>query len=360
MPDRQPAAAPPARQRRITRQWVAGGLVLLAGWVAWDYLPALAWAVLIAVAVWPLHARLDAAWPGHRALSAGVLTAAALLGVLLPVGLVVLEVGREAQTALRWLEQAQQSGIPAPDWLAGIPLLGRVAQGWWRGHLADAQHVQETFQGIDRTALAAWSQSLGGEVLHRGLLLLVTAMALYRLLRDGDRIAAHFGALVERMLGDPGDRLAEKLTSAVRGTVVGTIVVAAGEGVLIGAGYVWAGVPHALLFGVLTAACAMLPLGAWIAFSAAALTLLASGGSGVAAGAVFGWGAAVMLAGDNFVQPAMIGGATRLPFLWALIGILGGVGTLGLVGLFLGPVLMAAVQTVWEDWLDRDLPPRQG
>ena len=134
-------------------------------------------------------------------------------------------------------------------------------------------------------------------------------------------------------------------------------MVALGEGLLIGAGYVVAGVPHAVLFGVLTAGFALLPLGAWVAFSVAALALLASGGSIVAAACVVGWGAAVMLAGDNFVQPALVGGAARLPFVWALVGILGGLGTFGLVGLFLGPVVMAAVLTVWREWLDRDLPP---
>jgi predicted PurR-regulated permease PerM len=113
-----------------------------------------------------------------------------------------------------------------------------------------------------------------------------------------------------------------------------------------------AGVPHAVLFAILTAAFAMLPLGAWFAFTAAALVFLVEGGGGLAAAAVFGWGAVVMLVGDNFVQPALIGGAVRLPFLWALIGIVGGLESFGLVGLFLGPVIMAALLTIWREWIE--------
>jgi predicted PurR-regulated permease PerM len=236
-------------------------------------------------------------------------------------------------------------------------VLGQSAEAWWRGHLGGPTEAKAFLQGLDQGALAAWSRAAGGEVLHRALLLLVAVLALFLLLRDGERIAGRVLARVDRLLGDPGDRLAGKLVEAVRGTVVGTVVVAVGEGLLIGIGYGVAGVPHAVLFGVLTAGFALLPLGAWVAFTAAALTLLASGGGVLKAAAVVGWGAVVMLTGDNLVQPALVGGGARLPFLWALVGILGGLETFGLVGLFLGPVAMAAVLTVWREWIDRDLPP---
>src|SRR3954471_6767898 len=100
----------------------------------------------------------------------------------------------------------------------------------------------------------------------------------------------------------------------------------------------------------------ILPLGAWCAFTAAALVLLLEGGSGLAAALVFGWGALVMVIGDNFVQLGLIGGAARLPFLWALIGIVGGLETFGLVGLFLGPVIMAALLTIWREWVQAPTP----
>src|SRR4051812_11382581 len=98
-----------------------------------------------------------------------------------------------------------------------------------------------------------------------------------------------------------------------------------------------AGVPEPMLFGALTIAFAMLPLGAWFAFTTAALVVLSVGGSALAAALVFAWGAVVMLVGDNLIQPTLIGSSIRLPFLWTLVGILGGAQTFGLIGLFLGP-----------------------
>ncbi|MCJ2018279.1 AI-2E family transporter [Methylobacterium sp. E-065] len=101
---------------------------------------------------------------------------------------------------------------------------------------------------------------------------------------------------------------------------------------------------------MLTVTFAMLPFGAWLAFTAAALILAIQHDAWFGAAGVFGWGATVMLAGDNFVQPALIGGAARLPLVWTLIGILGGLETFGLVGLFAGPVVMAALYSIWRDW----------
>jgi predicted PurR-regulated permease PerM len=143
------------------------------------------------------------------------------------------------------------------------------------------------------------------------------------------------------------------LVEAIRGTVFGTVVVAVIEGTLIGAAYFVAGVSNPLLFGILTAAFAMLPLGAWLVFTAASLLLLAQGGSGLAAASVFAFGAAVMIAGDTFLWPTLVGNAARLPFLLALIGIFGGVQFFGLLGLFAGPVVMAALLVVWREWLMR-------
>jgi predicted PurR-regulated permease PerM len=111
------------------------------------------------------------------------------------------------------------------------------------------------------------------------------------------------------------------------------------------------GVPSPALFTLLTIAFAMVPFGAWAAFTAGALTLLLNEGSLWWALAIFGWGAAVMLIGDHFVWPLLVGNAARLPFLWALVGVFGGLQVFGLIGLFLGPLIMASVMTIWREWV---------
>ncbi|WP_448188322.1 AI-2E family transporter [Azospirillum sp. sgz301742] len=346
-------AAPAPWSRRTARLVFAAALMLLGVWVAWDFLGSVTWAVVIAIAVWPLHQRfadrLPERWRG--VVAPLVSTVLASLIVLLPLTVVALEVAREAQVVTRWIAGAQEKGIPVPEWLERLPLVGHQALAWWKSNLSDPSAAGGLLKGLDPNALASWTSSLGGQLLHRLLLFFVTLVALFVLFREGAWLARRCIEGADRWLGDPGERLAERMAMAVRGTAVGTLVVAVGEGTIIGVGYMVAGVPHAVLFAVMTAVCAMVPLGAWLAFTVASLILLAQG-SAVAAAALFAFGVAVMMVGDNVVQPALIGGAVRLPFPWALVGILGGLETFGLLGLVLGPVVMAAILVLWREWGD--------
>jgi predicted PurR-regulated permease PerM len=328
-------------------------LLALAFWVARDFINALAWASVIAITTWPLYQRFAARGANGRSTVLAPLVFTLLVGVLLlvPIGLAAHAFGRESQGLIEWITQLRENGVPVPGWIAQMPLAGEYASGWWRTNLADPQGAGAFLGSINKDSATQWTQALGGQLLHRLVLFFITLIALFFMLRDGAWIAARALETSDRLLGDPGERLASKMVEAVRGTVNGTVVVAVVEGGLIGIAYAIAGVPNPVVFALLTAAFAMLPFGAWVAFTAASLLLLVQGGSVLAAAGVFGFGAAVMLIGDNFVWPAIVGGAARLPFLLALIGIFGGLQTFGLLGLFVGPVIMAALVTIWREWV---------
>ncbi len=323
-----------------------------------SYVVALAWAVVIIIGIWPLYQRFAPRPPARRKwfapLAATVITAVVLV---IPVFLTLAEIGREGEAVLRWIGDAQKSGVQVPDWVPRLPLLGSQIEHWWRVHLSDPHAFGNLFGDFNMDSLAAWIRSLGGELAYRLLLAFLSFLTMFLLLRDGSALGGRLLAVAEQWLGHPGERLFERMVFAVRGVVNGTVIIAMAEGFLIGIGYAIAGVPHAALFAILTAAFAMLPFGAWFAFSTAALVLLLNGEGVLATAGVFAWGSVVMLVGDNVAQPALIGGEARLPLLWTLIGILGGLETFGLVGLFLGPVIMAALLTIWRDWIER--PSRQ-
>jgi len=121
------------------------------------------------------------------------------------------------------------------------------------------------------------------------------------------------------------------------------------EGVLLGIGYAVAGLPHATLLGAATCVLAMIPFGAPVIFGLCALYLLAEGGVSAAI-ALAVYGVVVTFIADHFARPVLIGGTVRLPFLWVLLSLLGGVESFGLLGLFLGPAVMAALMALWRDW----------
>jgi predicted PurR-regulated permease PerM len=344
-----------AGARLTTRVALALALVAAALWTASDFLPALIWAAIMAIAVWPLYSR---AAPEPSPLAAFVFTALVGLTLILPIALATYQMAQQSDALFAWIKQARESGIQVPDWVARLPLAAEALQQWWRENLTDPQSAERWLQSINADKAAELLKTFGGQLLNRSFMFFVSLLALFVLLRNGRWIAQTFLETADRIFGDPGEGLAGKMAEAIRGTVNGTIVVAVGEGVLIGIGYVIAGVPNPLLFTVLTTAFAMLPFGAWAAFTAAALTLGISGGEPWAAFAVFAWGAVVMLAGDNFIWPTLVGGAARLPFLFAFVGIFGGLATFGLVGLFLGPIIMAALLTVWREWVMPREPKR--
>lgn len=349
------AAALPmdGQARKISRTALALLLLFFSLWMAQEFLVPIGWAVLIAITTWPIYVRFAKFLPGNRddIKAPLIFTLLAGLVLFLPVALAAHRASQEGQAIAQSLNHYRENGIPEPKWLSQVPAVGDPAASWWRVNLSDAKVATEWLGTADTGNDAAMTRAVGAQVLHRLVLFVVSLIALFSLLRHGAWITNRFLDTADRILGDPGERLASKMVDAVRGTVQGTMTVAVAEGGLMGVVYVVAGVPHAILFAFLTMAFAMVPFGAWAVFSTASLLMVMQGGDVFAAASVFGFGAVVMLVGDTFVWPSLVGNAARLPFLIALIGIFGGLQVFGLIGVFLGPVLMAALLTVWREWL---------
>jgi len=176
-------------------------------------------------------------------------------------------------------------------------------------------------------------------------------VALFFLFRDRKTVERQALTACDRLFGPRGERVARQMVASVHGTVDGLVLVGLGEGVILGIVYYFAGVPHPVLLGAFTAVAAMIPFGAALAIAVAALLLVAAG-SVTPAIVVAVSGLVVTFAADHFVRPALIGGTTKLPFLWVLLGILGGVETFGLLGLFVGPAVMAALVLLWREFTE--------
>ncbi|WP_380872969.1 AI-2E family transporter [Sphingomonas sp. DBB INV C78] len=335
------------------RHILFAALAATALWMVRGFLLPLAWGVILAITLWPLYQRWISRRPtaGKPLLIPLVFTFATGLLLIMPLAVAAIEAAVDSHIVLSWLSEVQHTGIPPPERLAHLPLIGGRAHAWWQANLADPQAAANAVSRFVMGSAASWIGTIGGEVARRSLALLCGLLALFFLLRDGQPLAQQTLLVARRMLGDFGDHFVRRLTLAVRETVGGTVIVALGEGVVIGIGYAVAGVPRPVLFAVLTAAFAMLPFGAWIMFTAASAILLAHG-LVLAAVLLFLYGATVMMIGDNLVLPYLIGSSTRLPFIWALIGTFGGLETFGLVGLFLGPVIIVALLVGWREWIE--------
>ena len=281
----------------------------------------------------------------------GAVTFLIVMAFVLPLSMVVIGIAHERAALLQWLEQMRAQGIPPPDLLLHLPAGDHLA-AWWQERLGSSDaigqlsHLPAGAQGLPIDA----GRRVLAEVARRLLLVVFMLLALFFLLRDGERVAQGLRIGSRRGFGPAGEHVGQQIVQAIRGTVNGLLVVGFGEGVILGLAYGLAGVPHPALFGLLTGLLSAVPFGAVLAYVAAA-GLLAAGGDIGAAVAITVLGSVVVFVADHFVRPVLIGGATRLPFVWVLLGILGGIEAWGLLGLVLGPALMATLMLLWREWI---------
>ncbi len=327
------------------------GLVLLAAYTLWNIISALVWAGIFAIALWPFYQRaLRRFGPGrHNVLLPALFTLAVALLFIIPVGLAGLQFAREFHGIGQWLHDVQKNGIAEPQMLHHLPFFQAEVDDWWKVNLADPGSARELVQRFSEGHVGNVSREIATQVIRRLTLFVFTLLTLFFLFREGHSVTRQMRRATARAFGTGGERVGLQVIASVHGTVNGLVLVGLGEGVLLGLVYAAAGVPQPTVLGALTAVAAMIPFAAPVIFGIAALLLLAKGTVAWAIG-VFVIGMAVTFTADHFVRPVLIGGTTRLPFVWVLLGILGGVEVWGLIGLFIGPAIMAALIMLWRDW----------
>ena len=316
-----------------------------------NYLRALVWALVLAIALWPLFERTAARVPAKLRKEAlpAFFSLLVLLIFLIPLVALGIESVREAHTVLDYGKHAEQNGIPVPDAVGKLPpKLARPAAKWWTENLSHSGFAKEWAEKIDTASNRELGRNVGKDALHRIVLFGFALLALFFLFSEGEAVHRQCLTASQRLFGPRGEKIGRQMVASVHGTVNGLVLVGLGEGVVLGLVYFFTGVPHAILFGALSAVAAMVPFAAGIAIVVAALVLLAAGKTAMAIVVIVA-GFLTTFVADHFVRPSLIGGSTKLPFLWVLLGILGGVETFGLLGLFVGPAVMAALILLWRE-----------
>ncbi len=339
------------RAHRIAIGVLAGGLVLLGLYTLRNFLGSLAWAAILAIAMWPLYSRAASRcghWR-HTVLLPALFTVGAALVFVLPVLLVGAQLARELHAAAEWLRDAREHGIPQPDFVGHLPFAQAQIGTWWQQNLADPGSARQLAERYADGRFAGKGREIGEEVAHRLTMFVFTLLTLFFLLKEAESVTRQMRRAAARTFGARGERIGQQIIASVHGTVNGLVLVGLGEGAVLGIVYAVAGVPHPTVFGVMTALAAMIPFAAPVVILVAALLLVAQGSLAWGIG-VFCAGLVVTFIADHFVRPELIGGAIKLPFIWVLLGILGGLEVWGLIGLFLGPAIMASLILLWREW----------
>ncbi len=337
-----------------TRVVLALCLAALGVWTTRGFLVSMSWALVIAVASWPLYRWLRSRAPQWMRGIVLPLIFTLVIGVALigPLTYAAIKLGEEARILARWLASIQKSGLPAPDWLNRIPAVGTWLFSTWNSSLGSPGAAEMTLGHLDPAFILRWTRTVGVQMLRRAEVLAFTLLTLFFLYRDGEALGKQALQFARRLVGSVGVEYARHCVSAIRATVNGLVLVSIGEGILLGVAYAVVGITDPVTLGGLTGILAMVPFLAPLVFGGVSIMLYAKG-SVLAAVGIFLFGAVVLFVADHFIRPGLIGGAAHLPFFWVLLGTLGGITSFGLLGLFLGPTVIAALLAAWHDFIGR-------
>ncbi len=324
-------------------------LVLLAFQVLQPFLVPVVWAVILAYVTWPMHERVVLLCRGHRELAALIMTLTLSAAIILPIVWLIILVQAEALPIYRELAPLLAK-VELPDSIKQIPLLGpRLVE--------IVEQFQRDPSSIDTAIRDFFSQS-SGEVsavvggVGRNVIKLGLAMfSLFFMDRDGVHVATKVERMLQQFFGKVRvSHYLDAIGSTVKAVVYGLVLAALAQGTLAGIGYAVAGVPAPIIFGIMTFLAGLIPFVVPFMWMGASIYLFLTGNTVEAIGLAI-WGATAVSWIDNIVRPLVISGATRIPFLLVLFGVLGGLAAFGMVGLFIGPVILAVLMAIWREWI---------
>jgi predicted PurR-regulated permease PerM len=310
-------------------------------------------AAVLAYASWPVYGWLLARLHDRSAAAAMAMTVLLLLTLVTPFAIMGVSLVDNAAELLRLLREAMNRPLPPPPgWIETIPFAGDYLKGKWlllmqeEGGTALLQLKQYLLQ----LPLKDWAIRAGGALGQGVVLITFSVFICFFFYRDGPAITSHAQAVMERLAGHRAKELIEVTAGTISRVVNGILGTALAQSVLALVGFWIAGVPGAMLLGLLTFFVSIIPMGPPLVWLPAALWLYSQGEMGWAIFLAL-YGLLVVSSIDNVVKPYLISRGGALPLLLVFMGVLGGLLSFGFIGVFLGPVILAVAYALLSEWM---------
>ncbi|MGH8207831.1 MAG: AI-2E family transporter [Steroidobacteraceae bacterium] len=339
--------------RRLLLAAAAVALALACVLVLWSFIAPILWAIVLAYASWPLYRRLRTLLRGLNPAAALLMTVIIGCLVVLPVLYILVLVQSELVSAYKGLSGYLAHGPPQlPAFIRRVPWLGSRAQDALQRFVANPAVLAQQ-AGTWMLSWASRFGSLVGSVGRNLVKLSLTLLTLFFFFRDGEMIVMQARRVLRRFFTNRLDAYLVLAGLMTRAVVYGLVVTAVAQGAIAGIGYAVIGLTAPVLLGVLTGILSIVPLvGTAIVWVPVAIWLVVAGHL-IKGLILIGWGALLVHPAENVLRPLVISNATRVPFLLVLFGALGGLSAFGLIGLFIGPVVLAIAIAVWREWAAR-------
>lgn len=334
---------------RVLMGLLLGGVAIGCTVVLYPFFSAILWAAILTFTTWPVFLWLRRRLHLPRVVAAAVMVFITAVVVVLPLGFAVPGGADDAAQLQKMLQDLIAAGLPgAPDWVARIPFVGPTIAGFWNSWAADLTVMVAFFRPYFGLAAEFGLRLLVG-VANGVLEFIIALVVAFFLYASGEVLAVQLTRLMRRIAAERADRLIEVTGATIRGVVYGLLGTAVVQGILTIFGLWVSGVPRPVLLGVIAGSLSVLPIGAPAVWIPASLWLATTGH--------LGWGIALFLYGiiavsgaDSVIRPYFIARGAQLPFLLTLLGVLGGALAFGLLGVFVGPVLLGVGFTLVAEW----------
>lgn len=312
------------------------------------FLTAILLAVILCVSAWGVFRRIEGLLGGRQA-------PAAFLMTLMTTGLLVLpllalganladDVARLTATVRSTIDQ----GLPPPNWLGRVPLIGVEAERVWTQVSQQGAELGPTLAPYVRP-LREWALHQGASLLSGTLQVVFGIILAFFLYRDGAYVESRLEWAMTRLGGWRAQRVLQTAGMTIVSVVTWVLGTALVQGILMGVSFWLAGVPGAIVLGAVGVVLTLVPMGLLLLWVPAALWLMSSGHTGWAV-FVMAWNGLFVGSLDNVLRPYLISRGVRMPMVLIFLGVLGGLVAFGIVGVFLGPVLLAVAHTLFQDW----------
>ncbi len=335
--------------RRLITLTLLAGLVLLGFRVMTPFIVPVVWAAILAFVTWPAYVRVLRACRGRRIVASLLMTTAVSLAVIAPLAWLAVLVRIELVHAWHDTQALLAGGVQLPPAVLKLPWIGdqlrdltaRAAQD---PHVLGLQLRRVADHSFDQIA------HLVGGIGREAVKMALTAVSLFFIYRDGQRLAGQLARALGQVIGPRVLNYLGAIEQTVKAVVYGLVLAALVQGVLVGLGYWIAGVGAPVFLAALTTVCGLIPFAAPAVWASVCVWLFVKGSTVAGIGLLI-WGGIVMGWTDHIVRPLLISREAEIPFLIVLFGVLGGLASFGLVGLFVGPVILAVLLAIWREWL---------
>ena len=308
------------------------------------------WAAIIAYITWPLYHSVQKLCGPRPTLSATIMISMVVLVVGIPLTFAIFMLQHEGRNLFYELQRQVFSGhLDVPQFIRDLPIIGKEVTRTLKEINTDPNSIVQNVSGWFQSHLN-YGRLVLSEISKNIFKLCFAVMSLFFFYRDGQTILNQVSKALEMVIGPRIHHYLDTISETTRAVVYGVGLTAIAQALLAGLSYFVAGVPNPMVLTIVTFIFALIPFGPPVAYSAVSLWLFSQGQTIEAIG-VMVWGVCVVSTADNVIRPLVISGATQIPFLLIMFGVLGGLASFGMVGLFVGPVILAVLLAIWREWL---------